>query len=32
MQERYYVPQQGSVLIDGRDIGAYSLKWLKRKV
>uniref|UniRef100_A0A6S8M2Q5 ATP-binding cassette transporter n=1 Tax=Dunaliella tertiolecta TaxID=3047 RepID=A0A6S8M2Q5_DUNTE len=30
--ERYYVPQMGEVLIDGRDIGVYNPKWLKRKV
>eukprot|EP00967_Tisochrysis_lutea_P025277 scaffold29109_cov16-Tisochrysis_lutea.AAC.2 len=29
--ERYYVPQMGEVLIDGRDIGVYNPKWLKRK-
>ncbi|KAF5832896.1 hypothetical protein DUNSADRAFT_11046 [Dunaliella salina] len=30
--ERYYVPQMGEVLMDGRDIGVYDPKWLKRKV
>ena len=30
--ERFYVPMQGSVLMDSRDIGLYDAKWLKRKV
>lgn len=29
---RYYQPQSGRVLIDGRDVGAYSEKWLRKKV
>ncbi|GAB4821914.1 hypothetical protein N2152v2_008960 [Parachlorella kessleri] len=30
--ERFYVPTEGRVLIDGRDVGEYSPKWLKRHV
>ncbi|CAG9460966.1 unnamed protein product [Pedinophyceae sp. YPF-701] len=30
--QRYYVPQEGSVLFDGRDVGEYCPKWLKRRV
>lgn len=30
--ERFYLPQGGQVLIDGRDIGSYDAKWLKRRV
>jgi subfamily B ATP-binding cassette protein HlyB/CyaB len=26
--QRFYVPQTGTVLIDGRDVGDYDQKWL----
>ena len=28
--QRFYVPQSGSVLIDGRSVGDYDQKWLVR--
>jgi ABC-type multidrug transport system fused ATPase/permease subunit len=28
--ERFYLPSEGRVLIDGRDVGVYDDKWLKR--
>ncbi len=30
--ERQYLPQQGQILIDGRDIGEYDKKWLRRRI
>lgn len=30
--ERFYLPTSGAVLIDGRDIGMYDPKWLRRHV
>lgn len=30
--ERQYLPNSGSILIDGRDIGQYDKKWLKRRM
>lgn len=30
--ERQYLPITGSILIDGRDIGMYDKKWLRRRV
>lgn len=30
--ERQYLPQRGQILIDGRDIGAYDKKWLRRRI
>ena len=30
--QRFYVPDAGAVLLDGRDVGAYEPRWLKRRV
>ena len=30
--ERFYLPSAGAVMLDGRDVGLYDAKWLKRKV
>lgn len=30
--ERFYLPQSGMVLLDGRDVGMYDAKWLRRQV
>lgn len=30
--ERFYDPQQGEILIDGRDIKTYNLKWLRKHI
>lgn len=30
--ERFYLPSAGAVLLDGRDVGLYDAKWLKRNV
>ncbi|KAI8108318.1 hypothetical protein M9434_006345 [Picochlorum sp. BPE23] len=30
--ERQYLPSNGAVLIDGRDIGSYDKKWLRQRV
>ena len=30
--EQFYVPSSGSVRIDGRDVGLYNSKWLRRRV
>ena len=30
--ERFYVPTAGAVRMDGRDVGAYQDKWLRRHV
>eukprot|EP00798_Chlamydomonas_sp_ICE-L_P013698 gene13698-19590_t len=30
--ERFYLPHSGSVLVDGRDVGVYDAKWLRRQV
>eukprot|EP00798_Chlamydomonas_sp_ICE-L_P013716 gene13716-19611_t len=30
--ERYYLPTTGSVLVDGRDVGSYDAKWLRRQM
>ena len=30
--ERFYLPSTGAVMLDGRDVGLYDAKWLKRKV
>lgn len=30
--ERFYLPAAGAVLLDGRDVGLYDAKWLKRHV
>ena len=30
--QRFYVPDAGAVLLDGRDVGAYDPRWLKRRV
>jgi len=30
--ERQYLPQRGQILIDGRDIGEYDKKWLRRRI
>ncbi len=30
--ERFYLPQSGAVLLDGRDVGVYNSKWLRRQV
>lgn len=30
--QRYYVPSGGSVRLDGRDLGLYEPKWLKRHI
>lgn len=30
--QRFYLPTSGQVLIDGRDIGIYDPKWLRRHV
>jgi ATP-binding cassette subfamily B (MDR/TAP) protein 9 len=30
--ERFYLPTSGSVLIDGRDVGAYEPGWLRRHI
>lgn len=30
--ERFYLPAAGAVRIDGRDVGTYDEKWLRRRV
>ena len=30
--ERFYLPAAGAVRMDGRDVGAYDEKWLRRRV
>ena len=30
--ERFYLPAGGAVRIDGRDVGIYDEKWLRRRV
>jgi len=30
--QRFYLPDSGSVLVDGRDVGAYDARWLRRHV
>ena len=30
--ERFYLPSAGAVLMDGRDVGSYDEKWLRRRV
>ncbi|CAD7695143.1 unnamed protein product [Ostreobium quekettii] len=30
--QRFYIPQAGEVLFDGRDVGDYDERWLKRRV
>lgn len=30
--ERFYLPSSGAVMLDGRDVGLYDAKWLKRNV
>ena len=30
--ERFYLPTSGAVLLDGRDVGLYDPRWLKRRV
>ena len=30
--QRYYVPEQGVVLLDGRDVGTYNPHWLRRRM
>lgn len=30
--ERHYLASAGAVLMDGRDVGVYDAKWLKRRV
>lgn len=30
--ERFYLPAAGAVRIDGRDVGMYDEKWLRRRV
>ena len=30
--ERFYLPSAGQVCMDGRDIGVYDEKWLRRRV
>lgn len=30
--ERFYLPSSGAILVDGRDVGCYDAKWLKRRV
>ena len=30
--ERFYLPSAGAVRIDGRDVGVYDEKWLRRRV
>ena len=30
--ERFYLPSAGAVRMDGRDVGIYDEKWLRRKV
>lgn len=30
--QRFYTPQSGYVLVDGRDVGVYDAKWLRRHV
>ena len=30
--QRFYMPDAGAVLLDGRDVGAYEPRWLKRRV
>ena len=30
--ERFYLPAAGAVRMDGRDVGSYDEKWLRRKV
>lgn len=30
--ERFYLPAAGAVRMDGRDVGTYDEKWLRRRV
>jgi len=30
--ERFYLPSAGAVRMDGRDVGVYDEKWLRRRV
>ncbi len=30
--ERFYLPSAGAVCMDGRDVGVYDEKWLRRRV
>lgn len=30
--ERWYVPQSGKILLDGRDLAAYNIQWLRSKI
>ena len=30
--ERFYLPAAGAVRMDGRDVGIYDEKWLRRRV
>ncbi len=30
--ERFYLPSAGAVRMDGRDVGIYNEKWLRRRV